>query len=916
MPRHPTVSEIRLVNVTARLTPAVTLLKELDNAFGPPFIQPISNTIQTLINAVQNVKQNKKECAQLIENIHQILCAIISFHIKSETVRSLSPTMTSHIGEFTETLHKIYTFVEMQQDGNKIKHLFLTYKIQNLLKDCHAGLDQAMEVFLTLSDASTDSGRSSFNFISMLPSKPKIFYGRESEVKNIMTMLSQASSRIAILGGGGMGKTSLAKAVLHHPDTSAKFQHRFFVSAEAATTSIELAALIGLHIGLNPGKDLTRLVVQYFSQKPPSLLILDNLETVWEPIQSRGGIEEFLSLLTEVEHLAFIITMRGAERPAKVHWTRPFLLPLEPVSDDAAQQIFAEITDNVYAKEDLHQILQFTDNMPLALDLMAHLVDYEGLAHVLARWKQKDSLALYAELVQSNLPIPNILSCKATLLGTSLAHQDGNKRLQLLLYQKPFGAQSQAVINQITLNLANLQEVLQRGLYGNASDIKETICTISSLSSFYRHTGRGSTILMDHVQPILPGLADPQPEIYFITEVCKAFNHYPTINREQLISQAITLCEHIHNPFLKSQFYRAAGEHFLNRQLDTPKAMLFFDKALEFSKMCPHNTEQQIVLISIAMLKYRAGEYLTAQAHVAEAQQLLKLAPNLFQEARALWIGAMCSTSIGNFRWSIDQLHRARAVLGICGLERGFMYQTITISQAEIHLVKSEYAQARSIYSQIVESNSPEQNAFSYAISLLNIAQIDTICGDVGDVYHNTSLFPRESIFCSMLTADIELREEKFDLAKHRFQDCLYSIGRTDNEVESFCLDRLADIRAWPISAWQFRWPVIYCAILSLGDVFSTNKEDAVAMNLYLVALQGFTYMDVHHSRAQCMMRLGDLTNKRGHTSTAIEFWKAARPLFERSLQAKDVAQIDAKLSTVEKSSSDNLAGTCNFTCT
>jgi tetratricopeptide (TPR) repeat protein len=163
-----------------------------------------------------------------------------------------------------------------------------------------------------------------------------------------------------------------------------------------------------------------------------------------------------------------------------------------------------------------------------------------------------------------------------------------------------------------------------------------------------------------------------------------------------------------HYHHLLAQFYRAAGEHFLNWQLDTPKAMLFFDKALEFSKMCPHNTEQHIVLISIAMLKYRAGEYLTAQVHVAEAQQLLKLAPDSFQEARALWIGAMCSTSIGNFQWSIDQLHRARGVLGICGLERGFMYQTIIIAQAEIHLLKSEYAQARSIYSQIVESNSSE----------------------------------------------------------------------------------------------------------------------------------------------------------------------------------------------------------------
>jgi hypothetical protein len=142
---------------------------------------------------------------------------------------------------------------------------------------------------------------------SMLPSKPKIFHGRESEMVHIMKMLSQEAPRIAILGGGGMGKTSLARIVLHHPDTSAKFEDRFFVSAESATTSIELAALIGLHIGLKPGTDLTRPVVQYLSRKPSCLLVLDNLETVWEPVQSRGGIEEFLALLTVVKHLALIV---------------------------------------------------------------------------------------------------------------------------------------------------------------------------------------------------------------------------------------------------------------------------------------------------------------------------------------------------------------------------------------------------------------------------------------------------------------------------------------------------------------------------------------------------------------------------------------------------------------------------------
>jgi hypothetical protein len=53
---------------------------------------------------------------------------------------------------------------------------------------------------------------------------------------------------------------------------------------------------------------LTQSVVQYFSKKSPCLLILDNLDTAWEPIQARDAVEEFLSLLTEVSHLALIVS--------------------------------------------------------------------------------------------------------------------------------------------------------------------------------------------------------------------------------------------------------------------------------------------------------------------------------------------------------------------------------------------------------------------------------------------------------------------------------------------------------------------------------------------------------------------------------------------------------------------------------
>jgi hypothetical protein len=36
--------------------------------------------------------------------------------------------------------------------------------------------------------------------------------------------------------------------------------------------------------------------------------MLDNLETVWEPMDSRGGVEELLSLLTDIPQLALMVS--------------------------------------------------------------------------------------------------------------------------------------------------------------------------------------------------------------------------------------------------------------------------------------------------------------------------------------------------------------------------------------------------------------------------------------------------------------------------------------------------------------------------------------------------------------------------------------------------------------------------------
>ncbi|KAJ7241460.1 P-loop containing nucleoside triphosphate hydrolase protein [Mycena rebaudengoi] len=295
-----------------------------------------------------------------------------------------------------------------------------------------------------------------------------------TELQDVVNTLMQDSPHIAILGAGGMGKTSLATAALHDPQVEAKYSHRYFVPCHSSPTYTELAVTIADHIGLEKGSNVAKKIAHYFAHAPPSLLVLDNLETPWEPHSSCLEIEEFLALLTDVLHLGLMIILRGAEQPNKVKWTRPFLAPLEPLSNMAAWQTFIEIADDGHDDASIKELLELTGNLPLAVSLIASVAGSEGCAQALSWWKlestrmllegydQRSSMDISimlsytssqmtpgaqdflsipsmlpdgltdTKLVQAKLPIINILSCKTTLIWTSLAFVDQEQHLKVL----------------------------------------------------------------------------------------------------------------------------------------------------------------------------------------------------------------------------------------------------------------------------------------------------------------------------------------------------------------------------------------------------------------------------------------------------------------------------------------------------
>ncbi|KAK7030023.1 ATPase-AAA-core domain-containing protein, partial [Favolaschia claudopus] len=1012
-----------------------------------------------LKKVLQNVKRNQDDCARLVEHIPTLLTAIVDLHMKAEPVGIISAAMLFSLGQFTETLAKIYTYVEAQLGGRTLKHFFRQGDINTLLKTSYAGLEQAkatfkiniltgisgdivqmqntldnmhdelLESIASVTEVASEKNSSIYhssrisqtrcvlwktnqiisgteNFccssvsLSILPAKPTIFYGREMEVTNILRLLQLPSPRIAILGAGGMGKTSLARVALHEREVTARYETRIFVSCDATNTGIEIANYVGLQLGLKPGKDIKKLVVQFLDKGPACLLILDNLETPWEPLESRISVEEFLALLSDIKHLALMITMRGAERPNQVPWSRPFLQLLKPLSDEAARQTFIDITDYAFDTKEMVQLLHHTDNMPLAVNLLAHLVDYEGITSVLNRWETEKTSLLSVntdrtsslnvsisislssprllsspdtqkllsilsilpeglsdtQLLQSNLPIPNLMECRATLLRTALAYYDESKRLKTLvpireyiqhrcppslvliaplqmyihsqmhLFNRYDGTDQMRELNRIlTANSVNIQSILSYCLNSENSEIQDTIeCTIS-FCHYERSIFHARPALMDTVSSLLFNIKNPKLHVQFITEEFRSSISHPVFQPQHLLDQAITCLKECDDSVLESNFYQSAGYFYNHHQNNIPLSIELYEKSLAAAQICGDTILQSKALHGIALTYWRIGDYVRGQRHASEAHKLARLTGNLYHEAGALCADAMCSQQLGDYNIAVKLFYRARDCLAQCGITGGRSNADVMIDLADLHLSKSEYSEAYQIHTNMVQDAALVIDKDTYGCCLLNIAQIDVIIGTpVHEIQPKINELKR--IFMTlqdrrageateMVSADLSLRECNHVHAESVFTTYFHMLFGDSAEHALHAIERLADHERWGIQYFDttFIWAMIYLsyasglknklalhkALACIGQIYLAQHDLATAHNLFTVALEGFVRMGVHHSRGRCLLYLGNIAEQEGKFGKAAELWTGARPLFEKCIQSRDVEKIDAKLANL-----------------
>ncbi|KAG8927050.1 hypothetical protein FRC02_008517 [Tulasnella sp. 418] len=288
-----------------------------------------------------------------------------------------------HLRRAVERLTMI--FHEVLQELRKIERrgtrylvgLLYTIDNTNKLKGCTVKLDWAMQEFQVISNvdsclkdlerheelkaeirkgrailetiAAKSSANNEINLpTSVMPPEPIIF-GRERFIEQaIALILKNSSARIAILGPGGIGKTSAALKIIHDARIQARFgKNCIWVPCDQATSIPLFVELIAKSLDLPSSKSNDRfkeIVTALESSKEPLILLLDNLETPWDIDGQQSNVAQILSRLAAIPSVSFIITMRGTQYPVPdmIQWSQPPLVPLTPLELSAGRDAFFE----------------------------------------------------------------------------------------------------------------------------------------------------------------------------------------------------------------------------------------------------------------------------------------------------------------------------------------------------------------------------------------------------------------------------------------------------------------------------------------------------------------------------------------------------------------------------------------------
>ena len=258
------------------------------------------------------------------------------------------------------------------------------------------------------------------------PQPPRACFGRNELIEKVVG-LAENLEPVALIGAGGIGKTSIALAVLHDDRIKKRFgDNRRFIRCDRFPASLphllsRLSKAIGA--GIENPEDLTSL--QPFLSSKEMILFLDKAESILDPQGTDARrIYSTVEELSRFGNICLGITSRITAVPP--HFKRPIISTL---SMGSACDIFYSVYDNGGRSEVISDLVRQLDYHALSITLLATAAshntwDYNRLAK---EWRiqrsqvlqtdYNESLAAAIELSLASPTFCNIGSQARDLLG-------------------------------------------------------------------------------------------------------------------------------------------------------------------------------------------------------------------------------------------------------------------------------------------------------------------------------------------------------------------------------------------------------------------------------------------------------------------------------------------------------------------